>query len=130
LETLALRAHLHDFPHNLDLHPDYQVERLGVGDGRDLRDLAYLDTAKGEGRPDIQPLDGAIKEQHIGLLFGEKFAATEEQHPGDHADDGADHKGTNKSWTDLASHDVSFSLPAPGAGAGVTPPSVCPLLHA
>ena len=79
LEALALLTHLDDPPHDLDLHPDPHVERLGVGDGRDRRDLAHLDAAKDDGRPDVQPLDGAIKEQDIGQLFLEEFAAAEEQ---------------------------------------------------
>src|SRR5207245_2904314 len=42
----------------------------------------------------------------------DKFTSTTEQHPGDHAEDGADHKGTDKGGTDLVDHDASFSLPA------------------
>src|SRR5262249_19692708 len=68
----------------------------------------------------MQALDGAIKEQDIGQLFGEEFPATEEQHPGDHADDGADDKGADHGWTALASHDISCSLPAWPWAPGLT----------
>src|SRR5262249_399152 len=89
-------------------------------EGLDLRDLPHWDATKDDRRPDMQALDGAIKEQDIGQLFSEEFPATEEQHPGDYTDDGADDKGADHGWTDLTSHDVSFSLPAwpwaPGAG--------------
>src|SRR5262249_3166287 len=90
---------------------------------RDLRDLPYLDAAKDDRRPDVQALDRTIKEQDIGQLFFEEFPATEEQHPGDQADDGTDDKGTNRGWTDLVDHDISFSLPGwPWVpGAGLTP---------
>src|SRR5215510_3778225 len=112
LEALALLPQLDDPLYDLDDHPDPHVERLGVRDGRDLFDLADLDAAKDDGCPDIQPLDGAIKKQDIGDFFLEEFAAAEQQHPGDHKDDGADHKGANRGRVDLTAHTLSFLAPA------------------
>ena len=62
-EALALFTDLDAPPHEFDLHLDPHVERLGVGDGRDRRDLAHLDTAKDDRCPDVQALDGAVKKQ-------------------------------------------------------------------
>src|SRR4029450_7189289 len=112
LEDMAILTYLDDPPHDHDLHLDPDVVRLGVGDGRDLRDLAHLDAAKDDGRPNIQRLDRAIKEQDIGVFFLEEFAAAEEQDPGDHEDDGADHKRTNHGRTDFAAHAPAFLSPA------------------
>jgi hypothetical protein len=49
--------------------------------GEHYRDLSHLDPPKDHRRPDVQALDGAIKEQDIGQLFLEEFPAAEEQHP-------------------------------------------------
>src|SRR5215831_5665750 len=51
LEALALLTHLDDPPHDLDLHPDHHVERLGIGNGVYIRDLPYLDAPKDDWRP-------------------------------------------------------------------------------
>jgi len=112
LKALTLRTHLDGPPHEVDLHLDPDVVGLRIGNGRDRRDLPHLDTAKDDGRPDVQPLDGAIKEQDIGQFFLEEFAAAEEQCPGDQEDDSTDDKGANRSWIDPTSHAPSFLAPA------------------
>src|SRR5262245_56510055 len=76
LEALAIHIHLDRSPYQLDLHPDHHGERLGVGDGLYLSDLPHLNTAEDDRRSDMQAIDGAVKEQDIGQLFGEELPAT------------------------------------------------------
>src|SRR5262249_24472993 len=115
LEALTAYTHLDDPTHELDFNYNLNSELLGISNSRHLRDLPYLDASKDDRRPDVQPFNGATKEQDVGHLFCEKFAATEEQCSSDHEDDGTHDKDANRSWIDLASHDTSLSLDSPSS---------------